>query len=193
MKDIKINDRNLSEVLQEIEKAYYDIPFSNTKFQIDNFIVNQSITPERAYRTIGLQLITLIHNLEDMTLAMERTKIDIEEKEESLSKTADGSFEHRRLQIDMIALQRSVSRQEKNIHDTLSQIQIYHNYFDNMPKLTREQFEQAEEQYFAKNLHNQALGITGALESLISMGYTINKEGLLIKMPHNNLLEKTQS
>lgn len=190
MKDLKLNNQNLSEVLQNIEKDFYDIPFGNTQYQIEKFVINQAQTPQRAYRTIGLQLINLIQSLEDSVLNNEKIKIDIEELEDKLKPERQvDRFERRRLEVDLISKKRMLVRQEKSISDNLKQIEIYHSYYNTLPKYTREEFEQAEENYYLKHLHTQALGYTGAQEALLSMGYGVNEQGSLVKFPANSLIE----
>lgn len=74
-------------ILKEIEDTFFDIPFGNSHFQIENFIVNAEITPERAFRAVGLQLMDKLKALKKAKFADKRLEIDIEEIKEKLTVT----------------------------------------------------------------------------------------------------------
>ena len=64
MNDITLNNTN--DVLKEIEDAYYDIPFGNTAFQTEMFVISAQITPARMYRTVGLHLNSMLKELQNL-------------------------------------------------------------------------------------------------------------------------------
>ena len=69
MKDYKMENKvtleNSLDLLEMLDETYSDIPMENSDFQIKNFVINSSITPERAFRSIGLNLRSLLERLND--------------------------------------------------------------------------------------------------------------------------------
>jgi hypothetical protein len=173
-------------ILQEIEKDFMDIPFGNSLFQIKHFILNTAETPERIYRTIGLQMHSKITFLKDAYYTKEEKLIDLEELEYNLKKE-ESSFERRRIELKIKKTKDGLMYSEKTINDAVKELDYYYNIYKKMPKFTNEEFEKAEFEYYSKNLHKQAVGLTGALESLYNMGLALDDKGNLIK--HGNLLQ----
>jgi hypothetical protein len=159
----------LNDLLSEIESAYYDIPFGNTKFQQENFIFAASITPQRAYRTIGLTIHALLTTLRDQQLAVMEAKIDIDELLHKLQDPAINEFEKRRLDIKYLRLTQDSKWREKLINDAIEELKFYYSKFKSFPQFTREEFEQGEKTYFEQSLRRQLVGLTGTKEALINM------------------------
>jgi len=172
-------------ILQELEKDFMDIPFGNSLFQIKHFIINAAETPERIYRTVGLQMHSKISSLKEAYYTKEEKLIDLEELEYNLKKE-ENSFERRRIELKIKKTKDGLLSSEKSISDTIIELDYYYNIYKKMPKFTKEDFEKAEFDYYSKNLHKQAVGLTGALESLYNMGLTLNEKGDLIN--HSNEL-----
>ena len=55
---LQVTNENVAAVLQEVQEAFYDIPFENSQFQTEAFVIAAQLTPERAYRAIGLSGLT---------------------------------------------------------------------------------------------------------------------------------------
>ena len=170
-------------ILQEIEKDFMDIPFGNSIFQIKHFVINAAETPERIYRTIGLQMHSKITFLKDAYYTKEEKLIDLEELEYNLKKEKS-SFEKRRIELKIKKTKDGLISSEKMINDSIIELDYYYNIYKKMPKFTREDFEKAEFEYYSKNLHKQAVGLTGALESLYNIGLTLNEKGELVNHPN---------
>jgi hypothetical protein len=182
----KINKENINEVLKEIETAFYDIPFSNTEFQVENFIINSALTPQRAYRAIGLQLFDKISALKNASfdkqlsdLEIEKKMVEIEEiKEELTTNDIFDKYEIKQLNIDIKVLTIEIEKEkekyrslEKGANDAISEIQYLYDKFLKLPKYSRLEFEQGERDYFEKNLRRQLqTGGAGGVLSLIDMG-----------------------
>ena len=79
-KDLMISEETVHDVITEIQDAFYDIPFENSKFQTENFVLNNQITPARAYRALGLRINAKLRALTEAKYSKMRAEIDIEEK-----------------------------------------------------------------------------------------------------------------
>jgi hypothetical protein len=164
-----MNNVKLQEVLKEIENAYFDIPFGNTEFQCDAFVVAAQITPQRAYRTIGLQLHSILIGLKNKKNEFAKRQIDIDETQEKLNDPNTNKFEKRRLELKLIELTDNDNWEKKLLNDSLKEFEFYYKKFITFPKYTREQFEAGERLYFEQSLQRQLLGLSGAKESMLNM------------------------
>jgi hypothetical protein len=166
---IPINSEKLSELIQEVESAYFPIPFGNTEFQREAFVVAAQITPQRAYRSIGLQLHAILIGLKAKQHELAKRQIDIDEIKEKLEDSTLNKFERRRLELKLTELTANDNWEKKLLNDTLQELEFYYNKFSSFPRYTREQFEAGERLYFEQSLQRQMLGLTGAKESLMNM------------------------
>ena len=164
-----MNKIKLQEVLKEIEDAYFDIPFGNTQFQCDAFVVAAQITPQRAYRIIGLQLHAILTGLKNKQNELAKRQIDIDETKEKLNNPDIDKFEKKRLELKLIELTDNDNWEKKLFNDAVKEFEFYYKKFTTFPKYTREQFEAGERVYFEQSLQRQLLGLSGAKESLLNM------------------------
>jgi len=132
---------------------YKNVPFGISIFQIQNFTAGKE-SPYRRYRHCLLQLHQKTITLKGSQFNRERLDIDIEEINEKL-KTAVG-FERRRLEVDLKEKQFNLDGEVKLIEDCLIEVAAYEAILNNLPKFTREEFEQAEQGYWEKRLLNDA-------------------------------------
>lgn len=171
--EVNLEGKGLGELLCEIQQAFEPIPMGNTRFQIENFILNAAITPERKYRAIGMELNSKLKELRNTRISVEKIKIDIEEIEFKISKSQD-LFEKRRLKLDLNVKKYELESFNKTVIDSIEEVKIYYAHFKKMPQISREDFEKSEEAYYMTHLHGQVIGLTGALGSLYQMGYVVN-------------------
>lgn len=169
----KISDSNVSEVLSEIHSAYFDIPFENSEFQNKAFVLAAQITPERAYRQLGLRLHTRLSALNHAKFTKMREEVSINEKLYLSSLAGTSEFDKQRYAIDIMELEASREMTNKLINDCLVECNYLYNEFKKFPRYTREQFEAAEEQHFIERSKRQVLGVTGAAESLFNISHDV--------------------
>jgi hypothetical protein len=163
---IKVED--VPNVLDEIEDAFYDIPFGNSEFQIHAFVVAAQRTPARAYRIIGLQLLGKIDAIRGAMYAQELSKIEIEEKEAQLEDPDLSRFERRKLELELKRLQTGEKHRDKLLNDALTELSVLYNEFKRFPRYTRAQFEAEEPAHYELSLNRQ-IQASGAMESLLNM------------------------
>jgi hypothetical protein len=202
-----ITTENTEDVIKELQDAFYDIPFENSQFQTEAFVIAAQITPERAYRSIGLRLMDRLSALnkskfDEMKQQIELDKIDYQLQDPDLDQ-----FERRKLLVDREEINSSQYWREKLKNDAIVELNILYKHFKALPKYTREQFEEGERLHFDQRLNRQALGLEGAKESLINMnedmlaisnyeeqvlklGNEIDTKMLALNMP--NLLQKQE-
>ena len=208
----KINKENINEILTEIEERAFDIPFSNSEFQSENFIFNSSITPTRAYRASLLQLQEKIKALKEATFAKKLADVKIRRKEVekksslSLIEEEDSLYQldvyekeiqylHiEKLDIQIEKIRESFRQQEKLFSDALHEIEYFYNKILKMPRYTRKEFEEGEREYYEISLKKQAVQITGAMDSLLAMGVDVTDptvmSGIIQKLDTSSLALK---
>ncbi len=173
MTDLKESD--LGKVIEEYEEGFFHIPFGNSRFQIENFIINAAHTPERAYRAIGLTMRAKIQALREAYYALKKQEVDIEEAQEKVASHYHTKWEKKRAAIDIEQKEEMRRDTKKLINDALAELSYLYGVFKKMPRYTREEFEAGERRYFEIRLNKMALGIQGPLESLDNMGIDISQ------------------
>ena len=158
-------DKLEAEVLAKCE----DIPFENSLFQDENFIVNTSYTDARAVRNIGLRLSTKIQALRELEYGLAKTQIDIEELEEKKHEAKD-VFELKRTELEMARKAQGQDYTKKLLKDALYECEYLRALLAKLPKFTRAEFEAQEAQYFRISLSRQAIGLPESAKSLEAMG-----------------------
>lgn len=167
--DLAITEQNAASIIDEIEDAYFDIPFGNTGFQTEAFVIASQITPARAYRSIGLQMHSILSSLRSKQYDKEKHQIQIDELKHIIASPDTDQFERRRKEIELKEVLISSRWGDKMIQDSIKELNIYYAYFKQFPRYTREQFEKEERMYFEQSLQRQAMGLTGAKEALLNM------------------------
>lgn len=160
---------NVNDVLRELEEAYYDIPFENSDFQTRNFVIASQITPERAYRAIGLRIFNRIRALKEAMYERKLEDIDIEEMRAKINDPNIDEYERRRLEIKIQQKLDNRSYIDKLINDAIHECNVLYAEFKKFPKFTREQFEAGEYRHFDTRLQRQLHNVVGAAESLVNM------------------------
>lgn len=158
----------LEELSKEIYSAALEIPFENSDFQNDFFVLKSNYTPGRAYRSLLLRLSAKIQALQEARYNLEKEQIDIEESQFKLEHEADNlsPFEKRRIELELKRHQEKADYLEKLVYDAVHEVQHLYAIFQKFPKYTREQFEKEEKEHFQIKLGRSVAGINGALDSL---------------------------
>ncbi|OGP87134.1 MAG: hypothetical protein A2031_07980 [Deltaproteobacteria bacterium RBG_19FT_COMBO_43_11] len=166
-------------IIAEIETAFFDIPFGNSAFQIQNFIINAQYTPERAYRAIGLTISTKIKALKEAYYGLKKENIDIEELQEKIADPATGKYDKARAELEIEKKKENRNWGKKLVNDALAELECLYVAYKKLPKLTRAEFEAGERKHFEIKLKKQAAGITGALESIDNMNVDLLEQNQL--------------
>lgn len=164
-----VTSENADGVIDIINEAFYDIPFENSAFQTEQFVIAAQITPERAYRSIGLRLHSRLQALKEAKYNAMREEIDIEELQEKIADPNTNKFDRRRAEIEIEQKIANRPFTQKLINDAVQECNVLYKHFQALPKFTREQFEKGEKQHFTLRLNRAVQGIQGAQESLVNM------------------------
>ena len=164
-----VTDENVAAVLQEVQTAFYDIPFENSQFQTEAFVIAAQATPERAYRAIGLRMHSKIQAVLEAKHGRAKEDIDIEELQEKIDNPYTTGFDRRRAQLDVQYKLANRPYTDKLMNDALTELNNLYAHFKALPRYTREQFELGERKHFDVKLLRQAQGCTGAIEALENM------------------------
>jgi hypothetical protein len=159
-------------VLEELEHAFFDIPFENSDFQNKAFVVAAQQTPARAYRAIGLRMHAKIRAVKEFQYQRALNQIDIEEKQAKIADEATSEFDRRRLRIEIAKIQEGESWGQKLLNDALRELDCLYAEFKKLPRYTRAQFEAEEPAHFKASLTRQ-LSHNGAQASLASMTHDL--------------------
>lgn len=171
----EITTTNINDVLTEIQEAFFEIPFGNTGFQTDAFVVAAQITPARAYRAVGLEISSKIQAVLEYKYKEAKENIDIEELESKISDPETSEFDRRRHRVDIQYKIECRKFSAKLLRDALAELNILYGHFKALPKLTNEEFEMKEPEYFVEKLQRESRGITGPNEALMNMVNDLNK------------------
>lgn len=164
-----INTDNAADVIKEIHNAFWDIPFENSAFQTENFVLAAQITPERAYRAIGLNMIKKLTVVQEVLINREKGKIEDLQMQEKLNSPDLDKYEKRLIELELQKRQINKPFSDKLLNDALVELNLLYTHFKSLPKYTRAEFEAGEQRHFLENLNRQALGLAGAKTSLINM------------------------
>lgn len=173
-------------VLQEIEDAFFDIPFENSDFQNRAFVVAAQQTPARAFRAIGLRMFAKIRAIKEFKFSQEVLAIDIEERESKIAAPDTSAFDRRRMEIENLRARDGQKWGEKLLNDALRELNCLYAEFQRLPKYTREQFEAEERAHFELKLKRQ-IERPGPHESLANISVdlpaldTLNAAGYAVK------------
>jgi hypothetical protein len=166
---LTISETNAEDVVKEIQDAFYDIPFENSAFQTENFVIAGQITPERAYRAIGLRMNKKLIAVQEAIIGRELEKVEEEELQAKIDSPDYDNFEKRKFELELKKRQIYKPFNDKLFNDALKELNVLYKHFKALPKYTREEFEAGEKRHFLEDLNRQALGLAGAKMSLINM------------------------
>jgi hypothetical protein len=164
-----ITENNIEDVINEINQAFFDIPFDNSTYQTEAFVISAQITPARAYRTIGLSINSKLSAVSNAKFERLREDIDIEELQSKIDDETTSVWDRRRFKLDIEQKLHNRPFADKLINDALTELNVLYSHFQALPRYTRKQFELQEQVHFEQKLNRQLVGLSGAKESLINM------------------------
>ena len=164
-----VNAENAADVIKEVQDAFWDIPFENSAFQTENFVLAGQITPERAYRALGLRMNKKLIALQEALIGREKGEIEEEEMQEKLNGPDLNTYQKRIMELELKKKQINKPFRNKLINDAIAELNVLYKHFKALPRYTRAEFEAGERRHFIERLNRQAIGVSGAKESLINM------------------------
>lgn len=155
-------------IIEEVESAFFDIPFENSAFQTENFVIAGSITPERAYRSIGLRMSAKIRALQEAKISRLNYEVDIDEIAWKIDNAKLDVFDIRRENIKKMQVEAELRFTDKLINDAIVELDVLYKHFKALPKFTREQFEEGERAHFEERLTRDSV-LNASQQSLVNM------------------------
>ena len=177
----QLTAENAVSILTELETAFFDIPFENSAFQTKAFVVAGQLTPGRAYRTLGLGMLSKVRVVQAHMVNVERVAIKKERLSRKIRKAKPGGCKQRLLTLDLRELTQGDRWGEKLLNDALHDLNTMYTEFKKIPKYTREQFEAEERTHFTQKLGRDVSGIRGAAEALVNMREDLPEWDKLVK------------
>lgn len=178
----------IDNIVQDVEKAFYDIPFENSAFQNINFVVNQQLTPARAYRAIGLRISAKVRALKEAYFGRQIEDIDIAELEAKRDNPDTTKWDRMRAEVEIQKKLSNRNYTDKLINDAVCEINTLYAEMKKLPRYSRSEFEAEERSHFEIRLQNQLNGIQGAGESLLAMTHSVSESALALAKPAPDLI-----
>lgn len=170
--------------IKEVQEKIKDLPFGNSEFQIRKFIASE-YGKARNVRMIYLQVWEKLRTLENNKFDQALKLIELEELESKISRDLfENIWARKKAVIELEKAKFNLECANKTIADAIEELKIYHKILseiDGHEKITREDFETEEYQYWVNRLGNTAkrqLASMGTvkedvLESLDKMGLKV--------------------
>jgi hypothetical protein len=172
--ELTVQTDNVENVLKEIQNAFYDIPFENSEFQTEHFVLAAQITPERAYRALGLRMYKKLIAVQESIIDMEKSKIEEEQMLQTLEDPTVSNFEKRKIKLDLKLKEINRPFFEKLLNDAIVELNVLYKHFKVLPKYTRQEFELGEKRHFLETSKRALMGISSHSESLFNIEHDIN-------------------
>jgi hypothetical protein len=138
--------KKFNDAIQNVEKRALNIPFGNSKWQIDS-IVAEAQTPERAYRALLLNFESRFNDLKSGSINRRKQ----ENKVKQLQKQADTELDELKREALLLEIEEIVTNFEyenKLASDCIEELKYIQGMIEKMPEYSRAEFEAAEAGHF---------------------------------------------
>jgi hypothetical protein len=163
---IKLNSvEGVSKILNNIINLIEEIPFGNSDFQNRLVIVDNELSPHRAYRHAALRIINRLQALNECYYGLKKASIEIKRLERKLS-TEQDELEKELIQIEIEQKKNGLPYTQKLIKDAIREIESLYPIIEKIGKMSREDFEACEKKHFETKLLNLAKGKNETLITL---------------------------
>jgi len=166
--------QSTNDAILEIEQAFFDIPFENSDYQNEVFVLAAQITPERAYRALGLRMHAKLRALRENYFGEKKRTIALNELQEKIASPDYSKWDKMRFELEIEEMNSNTHYTEKLKNDAIKELECLYKHFKALPTFNREQFEAAERNHFEQRLTRNASGINGASESLVNIANDID-------------------
>ena len=189
-----LHEDQVEDVLSEVERLSFDIPFENSRFQTLAFVVSAQQTPGRAYRAILLRMDDRIRAIKHFMFSRRRAEVDRDEKLAKIQSEDTSEFDRRRLQIDLEELSSGEVASKKLLNDALVELGVLYAELKKLPEYSRASFEAEEETHYRLKLMRQVnTRGNGSLESLENMNVDMKQFDALASIAKAALTHKAES
>lgn len=178
----------LPETLKELMEDFADIPFGNTDYQIEHFVISPQKTPARAYRTIGLEMISLIDSFYSSMDAFLGLEHRLKKLDKKIKKATENNNEHKllRLSVQKSQIIHNLNYSKKLLFDLEKRFNLYYEKYKAFPKITLEEFNAQEPMFHNLDLIQQ-INFGGAGRALENIHTDKNRLDELLVETKNKL------
>ncbi len=161
--------QSTNDAILEIEQAFFDIPFENSDYQNEVFVLASQITPERAYRALGLRMHAKLRALRENFFGEKKRLITLGELQEKIASPDFSKWDKMRFEVEIEEMNSNLHYTEKLKNDAIKELDCLYKHFKALPQFSREQFELGERNHFEQRLTRNASGLNGPTESLVNI------------------------
>jgi hypothetical protein len=162
----------VSEILKKVIDLVEEIPFGNSDFQNRLVIVDNELSPHRAYRHAALRVIDRLKALNECYYNLRIQEIEIKKLERKLEAEKD-PLEKELIQIEIERKKSEIPYIRKLVKDAIREISVLYPVLEKIGKMTREEFESCEKSYFKKKLSNL---LNGKNDTVLSLETILGKD-----------------
>lgn len=137
---------------QIVLKAMNEIPFENSNAQTDS-IINSALTPERAYRQLGIRFMKRWNDLKICSIERRKSEIKVKRMEKELAETSD-ELDKEELQLEIEKIKTSWPYEDKLAGDCKAELLHIVKRLKQLPCYDRKMFEEAEKQWLEMKHNN---------------------------------------
>lgn len=157
-------------LIQKLEDQFYDIPFGNSAYQVEQFVLNEQMTPARAYRAIGLNMLSIIDTLKLNIYKKQCADVKLKYREKRLRQLDPETAKAELLALKIDWEKDQTSSLNKLINDAIMELNAYYEELRKYPEYTRNAFEDQEKLHFHLKLNRQLeTQDNGAVASLLNV------------------------
>jgi hypothetical protein len=127
----------------DIKDAIKEIRQSRSRYQIEKFVVGQHQSPEMQYYQLCVEMNGLINTIKETKLRIQKVQAEAEELRET-GKKSDA--------IEAEIKEMSIEELENHILGSERELAFMQELFDQYPKYTREEIEEAQPAYWEQRL-----------------------------------------
>lgn len=165
------------------------VPFWNSDYQNRKVVIWWQLTPERAYRHSALRIQNRLNALNECYFSLKENELKIKRLTREIDRLNnenpidyDIDIEMKQIEIDKFNSSKPLT--EKLIKDAIQEINSLSPIINSMGKITKEQFENWEEEHF-KQIHMNM--IEWKNDHILALETLNNEEDLYLQIINNSL------
>jgi hypothetical protein len=142
-----------NDAIQTVEKRALQIPFGNSKYQIDS-IVAESQTPERAYRSLLLNFEKRFNDLKSGSINRRKQENKVKRLQLEADLESD-DLKREAILLDIEEIITNFDYENKLADDCIEELKYMQGMIEKMPEYSRAEFEAGEKNYFELRATNK--------------------------------------
>lgn len=140
------------DIIKDLEEAIKNGPtFGQSFYQTGNFVINKHQSTGRSYRQVLMEINSRVTALKKAEVSVKRINAEISKLNKKASSCADVD-EKTIIQCDIEDKQIDLMNQQKLVSDSIAECNYLYEIFKQMPKMSHEDFEKQEGEYWKNRL-----------------------------------------